>query len=184
MKLIVGLGNPGKEYQTTRHNIGFMVLDIIKEKYKNIKWNNKFDGLFFDINIHGEKVIFLKPQKYMNLSGEVIKKYVNYYNISLDDILIILDDLDLPVGKFRLRPNGRSAGHNGLKDIFKNLNTEEIKRMKVGIGNNNLYDTKDYVLGHFSKEEMHIIKESLNKVSSIVMEFIIEDFSNLMSKYN
>ena len=184
MKLIVGLGNPGDEYKNTKHNIGFMVLDNIAKNYNQLKWTKKFEGLYFDRIIEGEKVIFLKPQKYMNLSGEVIRKYVDYFNIDIDDILIIVDDLDLQVGKIRLRPNGRSAGHNGLKNIFQNLNTEKIKRLKIGIGNDNLIDTKDYVLSGFSKKNFDIIKSATNTAALISIEFIKEDFSNLMSKYN
>ena len=184
MKLIVGLGNPGNEYKKTRHNIGFMVLDTIKENYSETNWNKKLDGIYFSTFLNQEKVIFLKPQKYMNLSGEVVKKYVDYFDIKIDDILIIVDDLDLPTGKIRLRRNGSSGGHNGLKNIFTTLNTENIKRLKVGIANNKLVDTKDYVLGNFNKEENKKIKEAIQKVSNIALEFVSEDFSNLMSKYN
>ena len=184
MKLIVGLGNPGKEYEDTRHNIGFMVLDNISLKLNNKNWNKKFDGLYFSDFINGEKVIFLKPQKYMNLSGEVAREYVNYYNIDINDILIIVDDLDLPTGKIRLRQKGSSAGHNGLKDIFKNLNTENIKRLKIGIENNKKYDTKDYVLGKFTKEQKQIIDKSIEQAANISLDFITDNFIDLMSKYN
>ncbi|MDE6292442.1 MAG: aminoacyl-tRNA hydrolase, partial [Bacilli bacterium] len=112
MKLIVGLGNPGKEYQSTRHNVGFMVLDSYLGE---VKWSSKFNGLYYQTNINGEKYIFLKPQSYMNLSGGVIRKYVDYFKINIEDILVIQDDLDLSVGKIRIKINSSAGGHNGIK---------------------------------------------------------------------
>jgi len=133
MKLIVGLGNPGKEYENTRHNTGFMAIDEYA-KINNIDFNkNKFDGLYTDILVNNEKVILLKPQKYMNLSGEVIYKYMDYFKIKKEDILIIYDDMDLDVGTFKIRFKGGSAGHNGLKNIESNISSNEYKRIKIGI---------------------------------------------------
>lgn len=184
MKLIVGLGNPGREYENTRHNIGFIVLDKIANKLNENYSNNKFDGLYFMKNINNEKVIFLKPQKYMNLSGEVVSKFINYFHIDISDILIICDDLDLPSGKIRIRKKGSSGGHNGLKNIFLKLGSDNLKRLKIGISNDKLYDTKDYVLGKFSKEELNNIDNKTSLASDICLEFIEEDFEKLMSKYN
>jgi PTH1 family peptidyl-tRNA hydrolase len=184
MKLIVGLGNIGKEYDNTRHNVGFKALDKILNKYNVNLTKNKFDGYYEKININDEQIIFLKPAKYMNLSGEVIKKYVDYFKINLDDILIISDDLDQALGKFKLKIKGRSGGHNGLKDIEKNLNTNEYKRIKIGISNNKNIDTKDYVLGKISKEE----NEQLNKIYDIIVnifdDYLKMNFEDLMNKYN
>lgn len=184
MKLVVGLGNPGREYEKTRHNIGFMVLDLIASKLGKDFDKSKFNGLYFIHNYDGEKVIFLKPQKYMNLSGEVIAKFIEYYDIDINDILIICDDLSLPVGKIRLRPKGSSGGHNGLKNISLNLKSEEYKRLKIGISNNKLINTKNYVLGKFSKDEMEILDRQLSLASLISLEFITKDFSSLMNNYN
>lgn len=184
MKLIVGLGNPGKIYSNTRHNVGFMVLDKLAIKFNSKFEKNTFNGLFFTEMIKGEKIIFLKPQSYMNLSGEVVRKFVDYYKISSDDILIISDDLDLPIGKIRLRAKGSSGGHNGLKDIFNKLDTTTIKRIKIGIENNKLMDTKEYVLGKFNKKEQEIIDNAIEKAANVVLEFINQDFNSLMSKYN
>jgi PTH1 family peptidyl-tRNA hydrolase len=116
MKLIVGLGNPGKEYVKTRHNIGFMAIDKYIEN-KNLNSKEKFGGIYYETNINGEKAILLKPQKYINLSGEVIIQFVKFFKINIDDVLIIHDDLDMPVGKTKLRMSGGSGGHNGLKNI-------------------------------------------------------------------
>ena len=183
MKLIVGLGNPGKEYENTRHNIGFMSVDkIIHEK--NLTEKEKFNGKYYEYNINNEKIIILKPQNYINLSGKVINKFVNYFKIDINDILIIHDDLDLPVGKIKLRMSGGSGGHNGLKDIENCLKTKNYKRVKVGISNNKNIDTKDYVLGRFNSEDKKIIDNSINTISNIINDFPYLTFENLMNKYN
>ena len=184
MKLIVGLGNPGKDYENTRHNIGFMVVDKYL-KNKNLDTNkSKFDGKYIDIIVNDEKVIFLKPQKYMNLSGEVVKKYIDYFKINIKDILIIHDDLDQELGNIKLKQNSSSGGHNGIKDIEKNIGTKDYKRLKIGISNNKMIDTKDYVLGHFSKEEKEIINNSIDICINIINDFFKIDFEKLMAKYN
>lgn len=184
MKLIVGLGNPGKEYENTRHNIGFIFIDYFAEKNKATIDKEKFNGLYTQITINNEKVILLKPLSYMNLSGEVVRKFVDYFKIDINNILIISDDLDMNFGKLRLRPDGSSGGHNGLKNIALNLNTESFKRLKVGISNNKDIDTKDYVLGKFNKEEKETINNLKEQVSNILGDFITTDFDKLMCKYN
>lgn len=184
MKLIVGLGNPGNEYSNTRHNIGFMVLDNYA-RVKNIDFKkNKFNGKYAEININGEKVIFLKPQKYMNLSGEVIKDFVEFYKLDNKDILVISDDLDMDCGKIRLREHGSSGGHNGLKNIELHLNTQDFKRLKIGIGSNKNIDTKKYVLSKFTEEEIEKIGVSVNLSEKIIDDFLTKDFSTLMNIYN
>ena len=184
MKLIVGLGNPGKEYEKTRHNIGFMSVDYISQK-KNVDFSkSKFSGVYAEYTENGEKVILLKPGKYMNLSGEVIRDYVNFFKIAIDDILVICDDLDTPVGSYRLRYKGSSGGHNGLKNIEQNLGTSNYKRIKVGISNNKMLDTKDYVLGKFSNDEFVELNKIIELMPNIVDDFIKIDFERLMSKYN
>ena len=184
MKLIVGLGNPGKEYENTRHNIGYIFLDYFADVHKISIDKEKYNGLYVQTIINNEKVILLKPLSYMNLSGEVVKKYVDYFKINIDDILIINDDLDMVFGKIRLRPDGSSGGHNGLKNIALHLGTEKFKRLKVGISNDKSIDTKDYVLGKFSKEEKKAINELKEEISNILFDFISTDFDKLMCKYN
>lgn len=184
MKLIVGLGNPGKEYEKTRHNIGFMAINnFLKENNLDLN-KTKFNGKYTETNIKGEKVILLEPQKYMNLSGEVIRDFVKFYKIDIKDILIISDDLDMECGKIRLREKGSSGGHNGLKNIELHLNTNEYKRLKIGVGNNKKIETKDYVLGKFSKEDFEKIVDSIKLSKDIIEDFIDSDFISLMSKYN
>ena len=184
MKLVVGLGNPGKEYERTRHNVGFMVLDELASTYNFSFSKNKFQGLYSEANINGEKVIFLKPQKYMNLSGEVIQSFLNFFKIPVKDLLIFHDDLDLPCGKIRVKQKGSSGGHNGLKDIEKNIGTQEYNRVKIGIANNKDIDTKDYVLGNFGKEEMENINNSVKTSLSIFEDFLTKNMEYLMQKYN
>ena len=184
MKLVVGLGNPGKEYAKTRHNVGFRMIDRIASDLNINIDKNKFDGLYGEKIIDGEKYLFLKPQRYMNLSGTVIQEYINYFKINPKDILVICDDLDMEVGKIRLRPKGSSGGHNGLKDIERNIGTSEYKRIKIGIANNKNMDTKDYVLGKFSKEEDELIVNCENMMGNIFSDYLNLTFEQLMSKYN
>ena len=185
MKLIVGLGNPGKEYKNTRHNVGFNAVDYYLQK-KNIldKWTKKFDGEYLSTVIDGEKILFLKPHTFMNLSGLSVKKIVDYFNISIDDILIIADDLDLLLGNFKLRPSGSCGGHNGLRSIESYLASSSYKRLKIGISNNKNMDTKDYVLGSLSKSENDIIQGVFETVCDVLDDYLKIPFSDLMSKYN
>ena len=184
MKLIVGLGNPGLEYDKTRHNVGFMVVDTIVSNLGLSFNKEKFDGMLAEVMINQEKIMFLKPQRYINLSGEVIKKYVDFYKINVDDILFISDDLDLEVGKMKLRKQGGSGGHNGLKNIELNLKTKNYKRLKIGISNNKMIDTKDYVLSKFSKTDQEKINQIIDKTPSIINDYLSMTFDNLMNKYN
>lgn len=184
MKLIVGLGNPGDCYKNTRHNIGFIVLDNFAN-LKGVKIDKKkFNGLYGELFINNEKVILLKPLSYMNLSGEVVSKFVNYFGIDINDILIISDDLDLPFLKYRLRLFGSSGGHNGLKNIEIMLNSNKFKRLKIGIGNNKMIDTKDYVLGKFSSDDMKKLNDILPVIDLILEDFCKISFENVMNKYN
>lgn len=183
MKLIVGLGNKGTEYKRTRHNAGFMAIDEYLKKY-NLELNkSKFDGLYCETIINGEKVMLLEPQKYMNLSGEVIIKYINYFKIDINDILIIHDDMDLEAGTFKIRYKGGPGGHNGLKNIEANLKTKEYKRIKIGISKNNI-NMVDYVLGKFSDEELEKINKVVKIMPDIINDFVTLSFENLMNKYN
>lgn len=183
-KLIVGLGNPGKEYEKTRHNVGFMALDSFSSIICKSIDKEKFNGLYTDFLLNGEKFILLKPQKFMNLSGEVVKKYIDYFNIKNEDILIISDDINLPVGKIRIRLKGSAGGHNGLKNIEQHLSTNEYKRLKIGVSNDKNQDLKDFVLGKFSKEDLNTLEEIYPKVKDIIENIFFEKIENLMNKYN
>ena len=184
MKMIVGLGNPGKEYENTRHNLGFIVIDNFAKEL-NLKIDKKkFNGFYETAFIEEEKVLLLKPQSYMNLSGEVVKSFADYYSIDPKDILVISDDLDLEFLDYRLRLFGSSGGHNGLKNIEQNLGTNRFKRFRIGIGKDKNIDTVDYVLGKINKEKLEQLNKFLPKTKDILTEFVTKDFEKVMSKYN
>ncbi len=179
MKLIVGLGNPEKKYDNTRHNIGFMVLDNYLGK---VDYKSKFNGLYYEKNINNEKVIFLKPQTYMNNSGLSVFEFVNFYKISLKDILIIQDDLDLDVGMIKFKFNSSSGGHNGIKSIINCLGSQEFSRLKIGINNEYKKDTIDFVLSKFSKKDIE--KLDFDKINSAINDFLSNDINYVMNIYN
>ena len=183
MKLIVGLGNPGKEYEKTRHNTGYMVLDYFAEKNNaTFKLDTKLEGFISIINVNGEKVILLKPTTYMNLSGNSISKVLNYYKIEIKDMLVVHDDLDLDVGVIRFRNHGSAGGHNGLKSIIEHISSN-FNRCKIGISKSN--DTIAHVLGKFSKDEEILIDSAIVKVNDAINDFISnKSFDELMNKYN
>ena len=186
MYLIAGLGNPGKEYVGTRHNVGFEVADAICAKF-DIKLNKeKFRAIFGDGRIAGEKVIVVKPQTYMNLSGEAIREIADWYKIEDDHIIIIYDDISLPLGKIRIREKGSAGGHNGIKNIIYQLQTDIFPRIKIGVGapEHPDFDMKDYVLGHFSKEETEILIKSAVRTVFAVEEIIKSDAKTAMNKFN
>ena len=182
MKWIVGWGNPGKEYENTRHNAGFMMIDYYASQNGITKFKEFKNGLYAEIN-STEKVILLKPLSYMNLSGEVIRSYVNYFKINLDDILVIHDDMDIKIGNVKLKFEGSAAGHNGIKNIIENLHTDKFKRIKVGISKNNIEQVA-YVIGKFSKEEMQKLDDVKIMVNNIIDDYLKMDFEKVMSKYN
>ena len=184
IKLVVGLGNPGKEYQNTRHNMGFMVIDELAKRLEIYKWKERDGALYFDCHLDMCRVIFIKPQKYINLSGDVMIKFVNFLDIKTEDILVVSDDLDLPLGSIKLKEKGSSGGHNGLKNIEENIKTDQYKRLKIGISNNKDIDTKDYVTGKLSKEEISNLNKILEIAENIVIDYIKIDFERLMNKYN
>ncbi len=184
MKMIVGLGNPGKLYEKTRHNMGFIVIDNFAKSMGLSIDKKKFNALYTDINVDGEKVLLVKPLSYMNLSGEVVQSFANYFDFDYTDILVISDDLDLDFLDYRLRLFGSSGGHNGLKDIERCLGSNRFRRFRIGISNNKEIDTKDYVLGKFSRKDMKEIEEFLPKTVEILTDFIKLDFEKVMSKYN
>ena len=184
IKLVVGLGNPGKEYQNTRHNMGFMVIDELAKKLDIYKWKERDGALYFDCYLEMAHVIFIKPQKYINLSGDVMIKFVNFLDIKTEDILVVSDDLDLPLGSIKLKEKGSSGGHNGLKNIENQLKTNEYKRIKIGISNDKNIDTKDYVLGKLSSDEKLKLQTVINISSEIIDDYLHINFDKLMNKYN
>ena len=176
MVIIAGLGNPTKEYENTRHNIGFMAIDALADKYHINVMDCKHKALVGKGVIGGTKVVLVKPLTYMNLSGEAIRAVVDYYKVDAEsELIVIYDDISLDVGQLRIRKKGSAGGHNGIKNIIANLKSDTFLRIKIGVGEKpKEYDLVDYVLGHFSKEELEVMRESLEKVDGAV-SLMLED---------
>lgn len=183
MKLIVGLGNPGKKYEHTRHNMGFDVVDLFSELSQIDIDKESFKGLVGRGKVFDEDVFLLKPQTFMNLSGESVREIVSYFKIPLEDIIVIYDDMALAPGKIRLRPGGSSGGHKGIQNIIDNLGSQEIKRIRVGIGEPT-YDTIDYVLSKPTKEERVLIDEAIVNSANAIKDILKDNFDKAMTKYN
>ena len=183
MKLIVGLGNPGKKYEHTRHNMGFDVVDLFSKLAQIDIDKDAFKGLVGRGKVFDEDVYLLKPQTFMNLSGESVREIVSYFKIPKEDIIVIYDDLDLEPGKIRLRLSGSSGGHRGIQNIIEQLGTEYIKRIRIGIGKPT-YDTIDYVLGKPLKEEQVLIDEAIKKAVDALKEILKNNFDSAMNKFN
>ncbi len=186
MKLLVGLGNPGPLYVKTRHNMGFMTIDLFASKHNiSFKEEKKLKCLLGVTNINGEKVFLCKPLTYMNLSGEAVSAVLNYYKIPLADMIIVADDLDSNPGRVRLRANGSSGGHNGLKSIIAHIGTEQFNRIKIGIGRDKNIPVADYVLGVVKEEDEALTKEAINSAADALDEFVNGiTFLKISSKYS
>lgn len=185
MKLIVGLGNPGKEYKDTRHNIGYKVLDnyLVKTVGK-VSWKNKLESCFFMTELYNEDVIFIKPVTYMNLSGIAVKKILKYYDVKTEDILVIQDDLDMELGTYKVKKNSSSGGHNGIKSIISELKTEEFARLKIGIGKDERIPVEKYVLARLSTAEEKAIENNYDNFNYIIDLFIKEGIDYTIQNYN
>lgn len=185
MKLIVGLGNPGLQYAATRHNIGFEVIDNLSETYNIQVMKNKYKALIGEGMIKGEKVILMKPQTYMNLSGEAVKACMEFHKISNEDLIVIYDDISLEIGQLRLRATGSAGGHNGIKNIIAHLGTQEFPRIKFGVGQKPPgWDLASYVLGRFPEEEMKVIGPRIGEAVKAVEAIVSEGMDKAMNQYN
>lgn len=186
MYIIAGLGNPGKEYENTRHNVGFDVIDTLAEKYNISVLELKHKAMIGKGYIEGQKVVLVKPLTYMNLSGESIRPIVDYYKSDTEqELIVISDDISLPPGQLRVRKKGSAGGHNGLKNIIKMLGTENFQRIRMGVGEKpKNYDLADWVLGHFNKEDRAGIDEAADKAVRAVEMMIRGDVDNAMNEFN
>ncbi len=184
MYLLVGLGNIGSEYELTRHNFGFLLLDQIVEDYGFVVQSKKFKSEVFSGTIAGQKVLAIKPQTYMNRSGVAVAEAINFYKIDLKNVLVFHDDLDLALGKIKLKIGGGHAGHNGLRSIDECCG-KDYWRLRLGIGrpDNKGYDTADYVLGKFNSEEIKLIEKTNLKISDLIEEMILGKAENFMNKF-
>jgi PTH1 family peptidyl-tRNA hydrolase len=184
MKLIVGLGNPGKKYENTRHNMGFMAVDLLSDQAQIDVDKEVFHGLMGRGKIYEQDVILFKPTTFMNLSGNAVQEVVHYFKIPLEDIVVIYDDMALNPGTIRLRKEGSSGGHKGMQNIIDCLSTEQIKRIRIGIGEPGENDTIDFVLSKPLKDELPDIEEAIANAVRAVKEMLKSDFDRAMNKYN
>ena len=184
MKMIVGLGNPGRKYETTRHNVGFIVVDEIAKQLNITNYQNKFNAHIATAEYKGEKILLVKPQTYMNLSGEAVLNLAQYYKIDPQDVLVINDDMDLPVGTIRIRSFGGAAGQKGLKNIIDLLKTNKVPRIRIGIDKNPQIEAADYVLGKFEKESIPFVKDSIIRAKEAALMIVSVDVETAMNAYN
>ena len=184
MKIIAGLGNPGTEYENTKHNVGFLTIDILAEKY-DIKVNKiKFKGLIGEGMIGTEKVILVKPQTYMNLSGQCIREIVAFYKLDMEDLVVIYDDIDLPMGNLRIRKKGSAGTHNGMRSIIYDLQDDGFPRVRVGIGGERKGDLANYVISGFSGDDRKLIEEAIVKAADAVTCLVEDGIDRAMVDYN
>ena len=185
MKLIIGLGNPGERYEKTRHNVGFLTIDKLATQHNILLNKTKFKGLYGLGTITSEKVILLKPFTYMNLSGECIRPLMDYYQIKMEDMIVVYDDLDMPVGKIRLRTKGSAGGHNGLKSMIHHLGTQNFNRIRIGVDRpKHGEQIIDYVLGQLTKDEVVVIEEAINKSALACEKWLSTPFIEVMNEFN
>lgn len=184
MYIIVGLGNPGKQYENTRHNMGFLAVDLLAEKY-NIDVNKiKFKALVGEGRIAGQKVLLVKPQTYMNLSGEAVRQAMDFYKIDPEELIVIYDDIDIPTGTFRIRKKGSPGTHNGMRNIFQHIQTNDFPRIRVGIGSGKKANLAGYVTGGISKSEQEILADVLKNSADAAACIIEKGIDKAMNEYN
>ena len=192
MYIIAGLGNPGKEYENTRHNMGFKVIDRISEKYGISVTKNKFNALIGEGRIGTDKVILVKPQTYMNLSGNAVREIMNFYKPDIEDLIVIYDDFDIPTGSLRIRKKGSAGSHNGMKSIVQQLGDNGFPRIRVGIGAPEHLDESEnregkvinHVIGRISKSQMKDFEEAIDKASDSAVCIVENDVDTAMNRYN
>ena len=184
MYIVVGLGNPGKKYENTRHNMGFMAIDVLAEKYSINVNKLKFKGLTGEGRIAGEKVLLIKPQTYMNLSGESVRMAMEYYRIEPEELIVIYDDIDIPMGNVRLRKKGSAGTHNGMRNILYHIQTEDFPRIRVGIGSGKKEDMINYVTGGIPKSDGETLKIAVEKAADGAACIIEKGIEKAMNEYN
>ncbi len=185
MKLVIGLGNPGQEYAKTRHNVGFEVLSELARRFGGTTPSVKHQAEIVDIFLNNEKVLLVAPQTFMNLSGQSVRKLVDFYQVEVSQLLVVCDDMNLPVGQLRLRGSGSAGGQNGLKDIINRLNTPEFPRLRIGIGRpHGKMDSSSHVLGKFRSEELPEIEIAILRAADAVEKWVTEGMESAMNRFN
>ncbi|MDD6919913.1 MAG: aminoacyl-tRNA hydrolase [Eubacteriales bacterium] len=184
MYVVVGLGNPGKQYENTRHNIGFIAIDYLADKL-GVKVNKiKHKALIGESSVNGEKIVLVKPQTYMNLSGESVRELMNYYKVPIENLIVIYDDIDTDVGKLRIRKKGSAGTHNGMKSIIYQIRDDNFVRFRIGVGKNNNIPLDRYVLSGFQKDEVSKLEEVVDRTYLAILETINTDIDMAMNRYN
>lgn len=185
MKLIAGLGNVGDRYMFTRHNAGFMLIDSIAlNSNLNFRENSRLKCIMTNLRTGGEDYLLIKPTTFMNLSGEAVRAVMDYYKIALEDVLVVYDDISLDIGRIRFRSNGSDGGHNGIKSVIQHLKTNNIARLKIGIGPQPNIPSEVFVLQNFSKEELEILKTTLGRAKEGISCYFKEGIASAQNKYN
>lgn len=185
MYLIIGLGNPEEEYSKTRHNMGFNAINKIAEKYEIEMKKTKFNGIYGSGNIEGEKVMLIKPQTYMNLSGKCVKEFLDFYKIEKEKMIIIYDDMDVEPGKIKIRKQGSAGSHNGMKSIISEIQTQEFPRIRIGIGRPiHENDKINYVIGNIPEEEMEKLEKGIEKAKEATIDILAKGIDHAMNKFN
>ncbi|KRL37745.1 aminoacyl-tRNA hydrolase [Liquorilactobacillus uvarum] len=185
MKLIVGLGNIGKKYENTKHNVGFMTVDKFAEENNVVFNKTKCEAMIAELFFNGEKILLAKPTTYMNESGRSVGPLLDYFGIDIADFIVIHDDMDLPVGQLRLRQKGSAGGHNGIKSIIAHLNTQNFKRIRIGIDHPQKQSVVDWVLSKFSAQQEKSLEEGIQRATSALDSWLTDaDFMKTMNKYN
>lgn len=185
MFVIVGLGNPGSKYELTRHNIGFLTIDRLARREGVRVDRIKFKSLIGEMNVNGEKVILVKPQTFMNLSGEAVREVMNFYKVDLENLLVVVDDIDITPFTIRLKKSGSAGSHNGMKSIIYNLNDDKFPRLKVGVGNNERkIDLANYVLSGFEKKDQDKLENIIDTSCDAILDFIKNGADYVMNNYN
>jgi peptidyl-tRNA hydrolase, PTH1 family len=184
MKLFVGLGNPGKRYAGTRHNVGYAVVDLLAQSSHASRWQSRFQGQVAELREDSWKVLLVKPETFMNLSGRCVREVMQFYQVPLEDLLIVCDDINLPLGKLRFRARGSHGGHNGLRDIQAHLGTMEYARLRIGVGSPDGGDAVDFVLGRFGPTDQAVMDEAVRTAVQAVIVWVERGTEASMNQYN
>jgi PTH1 family peptidyl-tRNA hydrolase len=184
MKVVVGLGNPGSRYQGTRHNVGYAVLDALASGPNSGRFQSRFQAQVAELNEDGEKVLLAKPETFMNLSGRSVRQLIDFYQLPLTELIVVCDDINLPLGKLRVRSKGSHGGHNGLRDIQAHLGTQEYARLRIGVGAPDEDDAVDHVLGRFRPSEQPVINDAIDRAVQAVVVWLHQGIAACMNQYN
>lgn len=184
MKVIVGLGNPGRDYKNTRHNVGFMVLEELASRFTVEKQESRFDAIIGHVRIGTEKVLLVKPLTYMNLSGKAVQPLMHWYKVELKELMVVSDDMDLPMGSLRIRANGGAGGHNGIASIIERLASKEFARTRIGIGRPQVGEPVGWVLGKFSGDEKDQVQSVVKNAADALERWIKMGIAEAMNAYN